>query len=290
MRNLAAAHAYNVGGVFKETSKNGVTFYEAELLKETDLNKLILSYSRDITTGYENVEVKFDELCDFVTTDGFHFVSHHLLDGYRKAENQTGHFNMIVLDVDHECSIELAMAMLKDYKYLLYTTKRHTDKEHRFRIVMPMKYNVKLNQEDYKRFMKNIFEWLPFESDEATGQYARKWLTNSGQLYRNEGILLDPTNFIPNTQKANETKRNIDDLSNMDSIERFFLMQLNDGSSRNNTIIKLGLMLVDSGYNYESIEDKLISFNDKMDEPLPVKEVMSTVMQTVRKKIAERDA
>ena len=42
--------------------------------------------------------------------------------------------------------------------------------------------------------------------------------------------------------------------------------------------------------NYESIEDKLISFNDKMDEPLPVKEVMSTVMQTVRKKIAERDA
>ena len=139
-------------------------------------------------------------------------------------------------------------------------------------------------------FMKNIFEWLPFESDEATGQYARKWLTNSGQLYKNEGILLDPTNFIPNTQKANETKRNIDDLSNMDSIERFFLMQLNDGSSRNNTIIKLGLMLVDSGYNYESIEDKLISFNEKMDEPLPVKEVMSTVMQTVRKKIAERDS
>jgi hypothetical protein len=76
----------------------------------------------------------------------------------------------------------------------------------------------------------------------------------------------------------------------MDSIERFFLMQLNDGGSRNNTIVKLGLMLVDSGFSYESIEDKLISFNEKIDEPLSVKEVMSTVMQTVRKKIAERDA
>jgi hypothetical protein len=47
---------------------------------------------------------------------------------------------------------------------------------------------------------------------------------------------------------------------------------------------------VDSGFSYESIEDKLISFNEKIDEPLSVKEVMSTVMQTVRKKIAERDA
>jgi hypothetical protein len=290
MRNLAAAHAYNVGGVFKETSKNGVNFYEAELLKETDLNKLILSYSTDITTGYENVAVKYDELGQFVTTDGFHYVAHHLLDGYRKAENATGHINLVVLDVDHECSIELAQAMLKDYKYMLYTTKRHTDKEHRFRIIMPLKYNVKFNAEDYKRFMKNIAEWLPFETDEATFNLSRKWLTNSGTLYKNNGILLDPTNFIPNTQKANETKRNIDDLSNMDSIERFFLMQLNDGGSRNNTIVKLGLMLVDSGFSYESIEDKLISFNEKIDEPLSVKEVMSTVMQTVRKKIAERDA
>lgn len=289
MRSLAAAHAYNVGGVFKETSKNGVTFYEAELLKNTDLNKLILSYSTDITEGYDNVEVKWDELCEFVTTDGFHFVAKHLKDGYRKADNAFGSINMIVLDVDHDCSIELAIAMLKDYKFALYTTKRHTDKEHRFRILMPMKYNVNLNTEDHKKFMKNIMEWLPFDIDQQATDVARKWLTNSGTLYKNEGILLDPTNFIPDTNKATETKKKIDDLSNMDNIERFFMVQLNGGATRSNTIIKFALMLVDGGFDYETIEDRVMMFNDKLDVPLPVAEVMKTIMVTVRKRISERD-
>lgn len=289
MKALAAAYAYTVGGLFKETSKNGVMFYEAEVLKETDLNKMIMSYSTDITTGYQNEEVKWDELGDFVIADGFHYVSHHLVDGYRKAENATGSINLVVLDVDHDCDIELARSLLRDYKYILYTTKRHTDKEHRFRIIMPLKYNIKLNQEDYKRFMQNVMDWLPFETDRQTGQYGRKWLTNAGKLYKNEGNLLDPSAFIPDTQKANETKKKIDDLSNLDGIEKFFMLQLNDGATRNNTMIKFALMLVDAGADYETVEDKVIVFNDKTEHPLPVKEIMETVMKTVRKRISERD-
>lgn len=289
MKALAAAYAYTIGGVFKETSKNGVMFYEAEVLKETNLDKMILSYSTDITEGYDNVEVKWSELSEFVTTGGFHYVSHHLIDGYRKAENATGHINMIVLDVDHDCNIELARSLLRDYKYILYTTKRHTNKEHRFRVIMPLKYSIKLNAEDYKKFMQNIMDWLPFETDRQTAQYGRKWLTNEGQLFTNEGNMLDPTAFIPDTQKASETKKKIDDLSNLDAIEKFFMLQLNDGATRNNTLIKFALMLVDSGAEYELVEDKVMVFNDKIDHPLPVKEVMETVMKTVRKRISERD-
>lgn len=289
MKALAAAYAYTIGGVFKETSKNGVAFYEAELLKETNLDKMVMSYSTDITAGYQNEEVKWNELCDFVTTDGFHYVSHHLVDGYRKAENATGHINMIVLDVDHDCSIELAQAMLRDYKYFLYTTKRHTEKEHRFRIIMPLKYNIKLSQEDYKKFMQNIMDWLPFETDRQTAQYARKWLTNDGIKFSNEGNLLDPSEFIPDTQKAVETKRKLDDLSNLDNVEKFFMVQMNDGATRNNTMIKFALMLVDGGFDYEVIEDRVMVFNEKTDHPLPVKEIMETVMKTVRKRISERD-
>lgn len=289
MKALAAAYAYTKGGFFKETSKNGVMFYEAELLKPTDLNKLVLSYSADITTGYENVEANWETLCDFFQQDGLHYTAHHLIDGYRKAENATGHINLVVLDVDHNCSIELAQSLLKDYKFGIYTTKRHTEKEHRFRIVMPLKYNIKLNAEDYKKFMQNIMDWLPFETDRQTGQYGRKWLTNTGSCLQNEGILLDPTNFIPDTQKATETKKKIDDMSNLDNVERFFLMQLNDGATRNNTLIKFALMLVDGGADYETVEDKVMMFNDKTEDALPVKEVMETVMKTVRKRISERD-
>jgi len=78
-------------------------------------------------------------------------------------------------------------------------------------------------------------------------------------------------------------------MSNLDNVERFFLMQLNDGATRNNTLIKFALMLVDGGADYETIEDKVMMFNDKTEDALPVKEVMETVMKTVRKRISERD-
>ena len=41
--------------------------------------------------------------------------------------------------------------------------------------------------------------------------------------------------------------------------------------------------------DYETVEDKVMMFNDKTEDALPVKEVMETVMKTVRKRISERD-
>lgn len=287
MKHLAMAHAHGENGFIRETIKNGVSFYEAEKMKETDLNKMIISHSTDITTGYKNEYASFDNLKKFVKMDGLHFCVHHLKDGYRKSENVVTGFNLLVLDVDDGLPIDMARALLNDYTNIIYTTKRHSQSLHRYRVIIPLKNTVKLKADDYKKFMENVFDWLPFDVDSQTKDISRKWLTNNGEVFTNNGILLDPNDFIPDTINQKEKKKQLDDLSNLDGVEKYFVSKIDEGMGRNNTFIRFALMLLDGGLNYEQIEERVLSLNDKLENQLSVTEIMKTVMSTVRTKIGE---
>ena len=124
--------------------------------------------------------------------------------GYRNEVNCIPGFNLVVIDVDHGISLTAAQLLLKDYKALFYTTKRHTEESNRFRIVFPTSHVVKLDADDYKKFMNNIYDWLPFEVDRQTNQRSRKWLTHDGDYFYQDGQLLDVMLFIPETKKQEE--------------------------------------------------------------------------------------
>src|SRR5690606_9220380 len=141
-------------------------------------NELILSYSTDITTGYRNERVPFDQLNILTQAQGYHWVAHHLTDGYRDGDHIIPGFNIVVLDVDGGVNISTAKELLKDYKFMLYTTKRHTQDEHRFRILLPINYELKLDAKDYKEFLHGIYEWLPFAVDTSANDRPRKWLSH----------------------------------------------------------------------------------------------------------------
>jgi len=49
--------------------------------------------------------------------------------------------------------------------------------------------------------MKNVFEWLPFDSDEQTKDISRKWQSFNGDYFYNEGKQIDVLPFIPDTPK-----------------------------------------------------------------------------------------
>ena len=208
--------------------------------------------------------------------------------GHRKEENCIQGFNLAVIDVDGTVSIKTARALIKEYTYLLYTTKRSTDTTNRFRIIFPMSHTLQLNKDDYKEFMENLYAWLPFEADTATAQRARKWLSHDGDLYENEGDLLDVRLFIPKTKKAEEFKSSIVDLGNLSNIERWFVTKTGKGN-RSNQLIKYGLMLVDTDMAISDIQDKVILFNNKLPDSLPDNELYSTIFQTLSKKVHERD-
>ena len=287
MLSLATAWGYKNNVIIKKSFSDGIEFLRGETLKETDLQAMRIAYSGDIAVDYRNETAPFDKLHQLTQAAGMHWVNHHLVGGHRTEDNAIPGFNLVVLDVEHSASIHTAKLLLSGYKFLLYTTKRHTDEEHRYRIVLPINYELKLDAKDYKEFMNNIFDWLPFEVDRATNQRARKWLSHDGHFEYNDGEVLDALPFIPKTSKNEERKVLLDSQQSMDNLERWTLNNVGDGN-RNVMLHRYAMILVDAGLEFDAIRQKLLALNDKIADKLEEAELMATVMVSVMKAIAQR--
>jgi hypothetical protein len=292
MMTLAMAWGYRNHIIVRKRFMEGIEFFEGEALQETSLEKLRVSYSDHMAYRYRTEEIPWERMHELTQYGAgeLHWINHALVDGavgegHRAEENIVPGFDMIVIDVDKGTDIRVAQELLKDYTWLMYTTKRHTDEAHRFRIVLPINYRLDLDADDYREFMANVFAWLPFEVDAQTNQRARKWLSHPGQHGYNEGKLLDALQFIPRTSRNDEFKANVVRLENLDNLERWFAQRMVTGS-RNNHMLRFAMLLVDSGLNYQDIERRVISFNNKLDNKLPQDELQQTVLVTTARKIA----
>ena len=274
--------------IIKRSTSSNIEFFKGETLKATDLDNLILSISDDISDGYENKTIAFNKLHIFSQLPFTHWTNHHTSNGHRDDECMLPGFNMLVLDIDDGTYIQTFDALMKDYKYLLHTTKRHTSADHRFRVIMPINYQLFLDRNDFKEFMNNVFEWLPVEIvvDEKTGQRSRKWVTCQGNYKYSTGTkLIDVMQFIPKTSKNDERKKSIQTYQSLSNLERWFVQ--NSDGNRNNQLIRYALMLVDSGYTLGNVQQCVTELNNKLADKLPEKEINDTIMQTVSKKIRE---
>jgi hypothetical protein len=287
MLSLAIAYGYKNNIIIKKSFSDGIEFLRGETLKETDLSKMVLSYSSDITTDYRNEYAPFEKLHQLTQAPGLHWVAHHLNGGYRNEENCIPGFNLVVIDVDGGVNISTVKLLMKNYKYLIYTTKRHTETENRFRIILPINYELAMDAKDYKEFMSNIYEWLPFEVDTATNQRARKWMSHDGTFEYNEGEVLDALPFIPKTSKNEERKELMNSQQSMDNLERWVINNIGDGN-RNNMLLRFAMILLDGGFDFETIRQRVMTLNNKIADKLDEAEVMSTIMITVAKSISKR--
>lgn len=287
--NLAIAYGYNNNIIIKRTIKDGIEFLEGESLKKTSLDRISCSWSKDITEGYKPAENSFDKLYQLVCSDGFHYCNHRFKDGYRKSDKVIEGFNLLMLDVDSGLPIETCKKLLSDYSYLIATTKRHTEKHNRYRVILPMNYELKLNAEDYKKFMKNVFAWLPFDSDEQTSDIARKWQSHKGEHFYNSGKLFDVLPFIPDTSKEEKQKSINQKYEGVENLQRWFLMNNRQEDGRNNMLRDYALAMLDNGMTSDNVRHSLYDFNDKLDNPLSKTELESTIMKTVIRKEIERE-
>jgi len=281
--NLATAHGYKNGTIICRDIVDGIEFLSGKALPQTDLNKLTLSVSKDIVTGYATRQAPFTKLFNMMTVDGWHWVTHGLRDAYRDEEHVIPGFNLAVLDVENSISIDTAKLLLSEYKWLLHTTKRHTNQEHRFRIIIPLSHTLDLGAKDYKGFMHNLFDWLPFEVDRATAQRARKWLTCKGTHVYNDGELLDALQFVPKTKKAEQRAITLSGQTNFSNLERWFINNTSDGN-RSNQLIKYSYALLDMGQDVTQIQVNVMALNSKLAEPLEEAELLSTVIASVTRR------
>ena len=287
MMGLAIAYGYKNNIIIKKSISDGIEFFTGETLQVTDISKCIVSYSNQLAEGYVNKQGPWEDLYKLVQASGIHWVSHHLANGYRNEENCINGFNLVVIDVDGGIDMSTAQLLLKDYKYLMYTTKRHTDQENRFRIIFPTNFVLKMDAKDYREFMSAVYQWLPFDVDKETGQRSRKWLSNQGTYSYNEGALFDVLPFVPKTSKNEERKARLKDQQSLDNLERWLLDTASD-SGRNNTLLKYGMILVDAGFGFEDIRKKVLSLNEKLPDKLEEIEILGTVLVTVAKALAKQ--
>ena len=281
---LATAWGYKNNIIIKKSYSDGVEFFKGDTLEETNLDSLIVSYSTDFANGYRADYAPFDQLgSNLFQYEGMNWCNHHFKNEHRSNADALPAFNMIVLDVDGEVSLNTAESLLKDYCYIMYTTKRSTPECNRFRVVLPIKYILSFDIDDYKAFMDNILAWLPFKSDEAANQISKKWTSYKSELRINKvENLLDPTKFIPHTLRNDSFLKNQKKINSLDNLERWFANQMEVGN-RNNQLLKFALCLVDSGLSYDEVEVRVLAFNKKLKDKLPEEEIQNTVLKTAYK-------
>jgi len=289
MLELAVAWGYKNNVVIKKTYADNIEFLSGDSLEETNMDELFISSSNDIAVGYGEAKIQWPDMVKLTQTNGYHFINHHLINDNRKEEHCIPGFNLAIIDVDGGISIDTAKWLIKDYTYFLYTTKRHTAQNNRFRVVFPMSHIVQLDADDYTKFMNNFFDSLPFEVDRATAQRARKWLACDGTYEYHDGKLVDALLFIPKTSKSEAREKQVASMANLDATERWFAMNTEKGD-RSNKLLRYALMLVDTGRNIDDIENAVLAFNSKLADGLENGEIHSTILRTAGKAVIARDS
>lgn len=285
MMSLATAWGYKNCIVIKKSLVDGIEFFKGETLQQTNLDKMILSWSNDLAYNYQPEEGPWDQLKVLFQGTGLNWCNHRFKDGHRCNTEVLPGFNMIVVDVDGTTTINTVKELFKSYRYILYTTKRHqTEGKDRFRLVFPINYVLKLSVDEYKEFMNNIFKWLPFETDECANQASKKWSSyDGGQYFQNDGEILDALKFIPGTSRNDQYKKEMAKIEDLGNLERWFATQMSEGN-RNNNMFKYGMALVDSGLTFEEVSSQIKKFNKQLSNPLPEEELEKSVLVTIAKK------
>tara|TARA_B110000858_G_scaffold31917_1_gene35210 strand:+ start:1528 stop:3684 length:2157 start_codon:yes stop_codon:yes gene_type:complete len=290
MIQLAIAYGYQNNIIIKTDQQDRVEFLNAEALEETDLDKMLVSYSQHVAYQFIPKTGKFEDLHELTQAKGYHWAAHHYNEQHRCEDKAIPGFNMLVLDCDGDVQLTTAKLLLDGYKAMFYTTKSHTDAINRFRVILPMNFVLKLNAKEHKEFWNNVYDWLPFEVDHASSERARKWESFHGGTYEYmDGKLVDVLPFIPKTSKNEDFKASMVDFKGVEALERWYLRS-NLSDNRNKMMFRYAMMLVDAGYDFDSIKDKALNLNDRTSDPLTKDEILSTIMSSVAKKIAVKDS
>lgn len=292
MVKMAIAWGYKNNIILKKSFNDGIEFIRGESLKPTDLTQLCVSFVRGApgdhpAHGYVNKRAPWTQLDRMVTTPDIHWLNHWVHGGHRTEENCVPGFNLIVLDIDGTMNLSTAKMLLKDQMAIFYTTKRHTDECNRFRIIMPTNFELKMDPKEYKEFMGNVLESLPFEVDESCTHRSKKWMSHKGHFEMQEGELFDVLPYIPKTSKNEERQQRLGTQQQMDNLERWIINNTGDGN-RNVMLHRYARLLIEAGKNWAEIKDMVCSLNDKLADKLSEAEILGSIMTTVGKELANR--
>lgn len=314
--NTQMAKSWGLTHGYLVTSKfdGNIEFLGAKLLNKTSLNAIKVSVSDKVGTNYQNAKLPFtgekssiEQLCkaDSNGDEGcLHFINHFSVDGRRREDSLMQGFNCIVLDCDGDCSIKSMESLLEGITYMLYTTKRHQtpegDFKDRFRVIIPINYELYMDASNYKEFIQTIIGLFPFAIDDAVCQRAHKWQTNpKAQVITHiamnkdkdnpEPVLFDVLPYIPHSKKCDERESELKGnkaIKDLDKLEMWIYQSIKATSGtgeRNKHLFRYGMALRDGGNSMEAITRHMRHLNSALDNPLPDEEVKNIIESISRR-------
>lgn len=287
---LAKGYSFENNITLMLEDRHNLTFYQAKAKQKTDLTKpLTFSYSTDMAKDYySNDEFVWEDLHKVITSDkGICYSAHCYKDGHRTKDTAIEGFDLLILDIDENVSIDMAKLLFEEYTYLIATTRNHQKEkngkiEDRFRIVLPMQYRLELDKEQYAKFMKSLMDDLPIEVDMACSDISRMYFSATAEHWYNKGDkLFDGSQYIPNTQEEEEYKKKGTQLAkkNINGISQYIIR--NEANGRNNQLAKLSLLLMDNGYSHDECKEEIKRVNKQFQTPLAESELHRTVFKTI---------
>lgn len=149
--------------------------------------------------------VEFKDVTDPTTENGrrYHYIDGIKQETYdiipntvRRCKNNVLSITGIVLDIDELKTIEETKEILDGIEYVLYTTFRHTNNKHKFRVVIP--FSRPLLREDIAGRQQDIINTLP-SVDNCSFTVSQSFYFHSGKndcyTYWNKGYMIDPYSF-----------------------------------------------------------------------------------------------
>ena len=168
-----------------------VTRYAIEPLPLNKLDKLIVSVDLEhkgkFATNYVPLKIPFfgekpsiEQLVISEKVDSFcacHFEpSKANPDGHRRKESFISGENMIIFDFDEGLTIEDAKTIFESYTYILYTTSSHSEKQDKFRVILPTKNTFYIEPDQHQVLYANIANFFNIPIYDQS-------CTNAGRLF-----------------------------------------------------------------------------------------------------------
>jgi len=299
------AHRYNKR---LKTVGSKIIKYSIENYEMTDLSKMIVSVSSKIinkpefAVDFAQHEVPFFDgimsirtLVTSAEVQSFclaHFEpSKQAPNGHRKKDNFISGQNMIAWDIDEGLTLEDARDRLKNYIYIIYTTRNHRKSKNggepkdRFRIILPTKTEYFVSIEQHKTLYENLSKVLDLPTyDVATRNVSRLWFTNPDAIvYENRnGEPIDVRCCLEETETAERILPRIEEIEideqdkRISGMMKWFVANTSEGN-RNNNLFRFAKFMQDIHIPSSDIEDKMYYINNMISDPVSDSEIRTII-------------
>ena len=256
----------------KLTSKNHMQKNKVFILKQLkeESDKVILSTSFDETKMFKPIEIDFFEISKY--TRSLHYTNFSFKNGHRSGVNNNGGVNIIIYDIDDGATIAEIEEKLKDYTYLITTSKSHNIEKHgvvrdRFRLFLPLKYRINFASDSvrWKRMLYRIDKHFVLNADKQAFDIARKYQPAKNQLvFENKGIKFDYRVFdVKEETEEKEVKTHF--MNNEKTWVKAATTRFNSNfveGNRNNTIAEICLWGIQENISKATIKNLLENLNN----------------------------